>query len=213
MSDDDELVKAGVQGLVQGAMGPFTSLLDKLLGGAAEQVGLALEGSARSYRWFRTTKRTVRYFNRTQELLSEAGIEPRSVPLKLLRPLFENGTSENEDDLQDKWAALLANSAAGEQEIMPAFPEILKQMTSQETHFLDRAYGEAINEEERLVASRHPEHRAEPPEWVRISGQLLESFNPVMLDNLERLGVITRNSVPLIKHQLPTRFRQATMYM
>jgi hypothetical protein len=39
MSDDAELVKAGVQGMVEGAMAPVTSLLNKLLAGGAEQLG------------------------------------------------------------------------------------------------------------------------------------------------------------------------------
>jgi hypothetical protein len=59
------------------------------------------------------------------------------------RPDFDmqNASLEGDDNLQDKWAALLANAADPTQAtVLPAFPEILRQLSNHDARFLSRLY-------------------------------------------------------------------------
>jgi hypothetical protein len=133
MADEDKLVKAGVEA----ALKPFADLLEKLAGPAAAEIGLTLKDHVREFRF----KRQLRLFQRTKEMLEEAGIEPKIVPFKLLGPIMESGSLEEDDILQDKWAALLSRAASGDNDaVHPSFIEILKQISALEAQFLDALY-------------------------------------------------------------------------
>ena len=131
MADEDKLVKASVEA----AMKPFADLLDKLAGPAAKELGLAFKDHVRLFR----LKRQLRLLQQTKEMLQNAGVEPKRVPFKLFFPLIENASIEESDELQDKWAALLASAASG-MDIDPGIPEILKQLSPADALFLHFAY-------------------------------------------------------------------------
>jgi hypothetical protein len=75
-------------------------------------------------------------------MLAEAGIEPRPVPPKLFLPILESASLEQDESLQERWAALLANAALpGRQPaVSAAFAEILKELSPSEVRLLDRLY-------------------------------------------------------------------------
>jgi len=131
MADEDKLVKAGVEA----ALKPFADLLDKLAGPAAEEIGLTLKDHVRVFR----LKRQIRLFERVKKILADANMEPGHVPFKLLLPMVENASVEEDDDLQDRWAAMLANAAI-KRDVHPSFPEILKQLNEKEVLYLDACY-------------------------------------------------------------------------
>jgi hypothetical protein len=66
-------------------------------------------------------------------------LQPRTVPLKLLKPIIENATIEDDDDLRDIWANLLVSGAGAHEEdgVTPSFPAILKDLCSGDAKFLD----------------------------------------------------------------------------
>ncbi|MCU1268796.1 MAG: hypothetical protein JWN74_90 [Acidobacteriaceae bacterium] len=121
MEEDRELVKAGFEAVLK----PLTDLLDKIAGPAAEEVGLTFQDSVRTFR----LKRQIRLMQRAKEMIDRSGLTPRRVPLKLLLPIFENASIEEDDELQDRWAALLANNAGGNY-MATVFPELLRQLSS-----------------------------------------------------------------------------------
>jgi hypothetical protein len=123
VSEEYDLAKAGFDA----ALAPMAGLIDKIAGPAAEEIGLMLRDSVRVYR----LKRQVRLLQKTQEILDKLGGEPRTVPLKLLLPIVEHGSNEEDDELQDRWAALLANSATRDI-LIPAAPDILRQFTKED---------------------------------------------------------------------------------
>jgi hypothetical protein len=144
MPDDAELIKAGTQGLVEGTLAPFHQLILSLFGPAADEAGLILRDYVRYYR-----ERQIRFFQRTRAVLSEANIEPQRVPLKLLKPIIENATIEEDDNLQDIWANLLVNAAdvRAYANVEPTFPTILKDLSSREVRFLDALYTHARSDD------------------------------------------------------------------
>jgi hypothetical protein len=129
MADEDKLVKAGVEA----ALKPFADLLEKLAGPAAEEIGLTLKDHVRVFR----LNRQLRLFERTKEMLEQAGIDPSRVPLKLLSPIIESASLEEDNELQDRWAALLANASSQPEGIHPSFVDVLRQLTSMDVLVLD----------------------------------------------------------------------------
>jgi hypothetical protein len=84
-------------------------------------------------------KTQIRTLEMTQQILDEARLTARVVPPKLLVPLLESASLEENDDMQARWAALLANAAAGETqpEVTPAFVSILAELTPVEATMLE----------------------------------------------------------------------------
>lgn len=133
MGEVDKLVRAGIEA----AMKPFADLLEKIAGPAAEELGLTIQDHVKVLR----LRRQLRLFERVKTMLEEAGIEPKKVPLKLLGPIVEAASIEEDDTLQDKWAALLANAATEREDaIHPSFIEVLKQISATEAQFLDSLF-------------------------------------------------------------------------
>lgn len=131
MADEDKIVKAGIEA----ALEPFADLIDKLAGPAAKEIGLTLKDHVRVFR----LKRQIRLFRRVKEMLSESGMEAVRIPFKLLLPMVENASIEEDNELQDRWAAMIANAAL-ERDVHPSFPEILKQLSEREVLYLDACY-------------------------------------------------------------------------
>jgi len=127
MVSPGEIVKAGFDA----ALKPFTDLIMKIAGPAADEIGLTLQDQVKVFR----LKRQLRLLERVKEMLGDR--EPQRVPLKLFQEVVENASVEESDDLQDRWAALLANAALDADSVHPAFIEVLKQLTPQEARLLD----------------------------------------------------------------------------
>ena len=133
-SEATGLVRVAAEKLLE----PINDLIQKLAGPAAEEVGLTLRDSVRIYR----LGRQIRLFKRVQQMLAEAGIEPAPVNPRVLLPVADYASVEPDDDLQDKWAALIARAAqpGAPSSILPSFIETLKQLSPQEAFLLDRTY-------------------------------------------------------------------------
>lgn len=136
MSDIDEkdVLEVGFKTL----FGPVQDLFERLTGSAAEQYGLMWGDSVK----MRRTKRLVKGLAKTKRMLAEAGFDPQAVPDKLLLPIFDGMSVEDDENLQDMWAALLANAASPENadKVRPGFIATLKQMSPDEAGALDWIY-------------------------------------------------------------------------
>jgi hypothetical protein len=66
-----------------------------------------------------------RVWNRAQEMLEDAGLQPGPVPLKTLVPLLQYASLEDDKSLQERWANLLANAAADVKRVRSFFPRVL----------------------------------------------------------------------------------------
>jgi hypothetical protein len=110
-------------------------LLEKLVGPVAEEVGLLLQDKVRSYR----LRNQLIVLGKTQDMLNKAGIEPKSVPLRVLVPLLEGAALEDDDNLSTKWAALLATAATPgcNVNLFPSFSNVLSQLSPLDVKILD----------------------------------------------------------------------------
>lgn len=110
-----------------------------------EGVGI-LSDRLKYVRW----ERQVRLMQRADQFLREAGLDApsRAVPLKIAIPLLQAATIEDDDSLQDLFAALLVNAAnaASGVEVHRSFIEILGQVTPLEARILKVVYSLPFDE-------------------------------------------------------------------
>ena len=169
---------------------PFQDLLQRLLGPAATEVGLSLADSARVWR----LKRINRLLGEVKEIAEAAHIELKPVAPNLIFPILEAASFAG-DDLQKTWAALLTNAATTNfiTEVLPSFPDILKQLTPAEVRFLDMVEYEVEIDEalRREQVKRDTRYQGEPYVNCPLRKNTLDSVSRVMLGNLQRLGLLT----------------------
>jgi hypothetical protein len=115
---------------------PVHELFLKLTGPAAEEYGLMWSDSVK----MRRTKRIVKGLAKTKRMLQDAGFEPNAVPDRLLLPIFEGMSVEDDEDLHTMWATLLANAAVPENsgKVRAHFIAILRQLAPDDAIVLMR---------------------------------------------------------------------------
>lgn len=144
----------------------------------------------------RRLKTQIKTLVLAKRMLDDAGLQPRAVSPKLLVPLLENASLEDDpeeavdpeaaESMQRRWAALLANAAAGERgaSVGPGFPGMLSELEAIEARILD------------TLAGQRPEARIDTSSLAVSLGLAMED-EPVRiaywvhLDNLERLKLCT----------------------
>ena len=147
--DPNEIIKAApeiAKGLTAvGAAIPFTSMVKKMLGPAADEVAEMWRDQVRVYRYGRQLK----LLEKAERMAQEAGFTPQAVPPKILFPLLEGASFEDNEDLHTMWAALLANAASPENagKIRPGFIATLRQMASDEAVLLAWMHGQTWSSE------------------------------------------------------------------
>lgn len=135
MDDDSkEMVKAGAEA----AMRPFANLIEKLFGGAVEQIGGALEDSLRVRRHLRR----IELFKMLEAKFHKAGVDPKRIPDPIWLPSLQEASLQDDEALQDTWANLLANAAdpRGVNPVSTTFVSILKELGPREVKLLDELY-------------------------------------------------------------------------
>jgi hypothetical protein len=125
-----DLAKEGVKQLLE----PVTDIMKSLLGPSAAEIGFAWRDSFRVWR----VKRSVRLLQDAQQFASAAGLQLKAVAPRLLFPILESASLQDDEDLQARWAALLANAATSPNSVHPSFIEILRQLTPDDARLLDK---------------------------------------------------------------------------
>lgn len=163
----------------------------KYVGGSIEQAMGIVEDKLKYLR----LERQIRMTERATAFLSERGLaQPsRRVPLQVAIPLMQGASLEEDDWMQDRWAALLVNAAdaASHVEVRRAFISILEDLTPLDALILEKIYSSTqVPDLEKEAWTTHlPDHvtgerpgqeNLRPPTEVEVS-----------LGNLSRLGLIT----------------------
>ncbi|MGH9452760.1 MAG: Abi-alpha family protein [Terriglobia bacterium] len=162
-------------------LGPVRDILEKITGPCATEIGLTFGEAARAY----PLKRALKLFEKVKRMAASAGVELRPVARRLLFPILESALIEDDEGLHNRWAALLTNASAAtfENDVLPSFPDILRQLIPVDAQFLDKAYDETVEEGQ---GHKRP-----------IGESTLSSATPVMIGNLERLGLLSRDMVDM----------------
>jgi len=115
--------------------------VDKLIMPSIEETGLLVKDQITMWRF----KNQIKMLNRAKDYCEKHNIEPKKISLKVLSPLLEYSSLEEEDIMQDKWSVLLSNLIDSEQNIENhVFPYILSQLSKDEFLSLEKVYDNCI---------------------------------------------------------------------
>jgi len=117
---------------------PVVDLIKRVAGPAADEIGLTIQDSVRVYR----AGRALKLFEKFTGNCHARGINPKRVPLKLLLPIIDAASVEEDEDLHSLWANLLTNVADPGAAPRPyrAFVEVLKQLSSEEARLFNALF-------------------------------------------------------------------------
>lgn len=172
------------------------SELEKLEG-AALDFTLGVTGSAKKElgAWFadhvrvRRLKSQMKILEKAQGYVSDAGLDAKQVKMNLIVPLLETGSLEEDESMQERWAALLENAATegedGHPEVSPGFVEVLKQMEQPDAFVLDFVHRRCSGLWRKVGVPWRT--MCELGDVNDIGAEAVE----LIVQNLERLGLVT----------------------
>jgi hypothetical protein len=114
------------------------------------------------------------------KILAELDLEPNVCKPKILLPLIEQASLEDDEDLTKKWMGLLASSVTGNS-IHPSYSRILSELVQSEAKIIDYLYSLEI-ELENLIEDRTFEGRQRKQEVMQ-RFRLKNVKNSIALDD------------------------------
>jgi hypothetical protein len=137
------------------------SLIKTLFGPSFDELGGMISDQIKLRRF----KNQLKIFTKAQEILKEKNIDPKKVSLKVLAPLIELSSYEEEESLQQKWAQLTAHVIVNNSDTI--FQQncinVLNRISNEESIFLDKLYSlfqekQILKQEKNsLMAKKYPE--------------------------------------------------------
>jgi Abortive infection alpha len=190
MTPEEYALEVGKEAIKQ-AFQPVQEIVRQVAGPAATEVGLMWGDALRAWR----AKRAVRLFDDVMKVMSARHLKPNPVAPRLLFPILDAATLNEDEDLHTRWVALLTNAATTDKGIHPSFSGILTQLTPEEVRFLDRAYDEVtLAEQNREIQNRTPLLSGYDYLMHPVRQSTLELIDTVTFDNLSRLVLLRRDS-------------------
>jgi len=172
---------------------PVQDIVRQLTGPATTEVGLMLGDFFRAMR----LRNAFRLFSDVKQAAGKYGFELKPVAPRIFLPILESASLQDDEDLHRRWVALLTNAARVdfEEGVLPSFPDILKQLTSAEAQFLDRAYDEVLEDEAQAKSGLYAHNK--DSEGVRVAKShiresTIDSAQSILVEDLERLALISR---------------------
>jgi Abortive infection alpha len=138
ISPEDKTISAGIQG-DQDAVNKF---FDGIIPDFVKDGAGILSDQVKLWRW----TRQIDIIKKAQVKIESSGLSKRQIPLKVLVPIIQNSSLEEDSNMQNKWANLLANAATGNVDVSPNYAAILNELSPLEVSILDKVYFE-VNKE------------------------------------------------------------------
>lgn len=109
---------------------------------AIKELGGLFSDTVRGWR----VKNEVGMFKKVKEQIADSGLSIKQIPLKVLVPIMENSSLEEDPLMKEKWVNMLANAATGQEEISPNYAAMLNELSPVEVKLLDQIFVEASRE-------------------------------------------------------------------
>ncbi|MDN3724565.1 Abi-alpha family protein [Aequorivita sp. SDUM287046] len=130
MSDKELNIKSST---IEKGLDLAKDFLGKLIFPAVEEVGLLMGDNIKVWRF----KNQIRLLNNVEKYVNEKNISTKKVPLKILLPLLENASLEEDPILNKMWENLLINYIDSNKLFtISIFPMFLSQLSTREATFL-----------------------------------------------------------------------------
>lgn len=140
---DSTTVAALMVGIAVGkpALGLVRDFLGRVLAPSGDALGQTLAYPIQQFNR-RRIERAERMVIGAAAIVAQAGETPLQVPGRVLFPILEKGSVEEDSELQLRWMTLLASSAMPSKHnwVLPGFAEILSQLTPIQAAILDWMY-------------------------------------------------------------------------
>lgn len=156
----------------------FGQLFDFISGGAFSK-------QIQNYQ-YEIWKNKIKIASKAKNLLQKIEINKDYKPtLKVLGEITEKSKFEEEESLQNKWAAMLANALSGKLEVKVSYPKMLNELSSLEVSLLDKIYSEIVNISD-YEKRRNTQFGREA--ICKMANITIEQGD-LMIENLIRLGI------------------------
>lgn len=189
---------------------PGAELLRDFLGRILAPVGDALGrvGAHPIVEWQkRRVERADKMFERAATIAAERGEAAQPVPGRILFNILEHGSVEEDNDLAERWAALLANASTRPATVFPAFASILAELSPTEARLLQRVHSLAVEVAKVQSALEGLPTAETNAQITELTNHLLmpqlgdflgvsEHDVSLMCDNLERLKLLGASADP-----------------
>jgi hypothetical protein len=115
--------------------------LVKLIGPTVEEFGMLVGDNVKYLRF----KNQVKILLKAKAYVEKRNLNVKEIPVKILVPLLENSSLEENTELQDKWAIMLTNMVDSELNLQNhIFPYLLGQISIQEFNQLKKLSNEEL---------------------------------------------------------------------
>lgn len=160
--------------------------IQKVITPPLEEVGLLLSDKVKLWRF----KNQVNIVNKAEAYLKANNIKTKKVSLKIMAPLLEGAAMEEEENLQDKWAALLANTVCENSQVNTTlYSHILSQLTQEDADFFEFIFNSCTTiQKSEMVTLTVKEYRVLNVDNLRQFRKNDHAY--IIVDNLLRLRLV-----------------------
>jgi hypothetical protein len=118
------------------------SFVGKLINPAIEEVGLLLKDHVAMWKF----NNQIKMLNKAKAICEKNGVPIKTISLKLLCPLLDYSSLEEDNFLQERWVHLLVNMVDSRKNIKNhVFPYILSQISETEFKIIESAYNKKVD--------------------------------------------------------------------
>lgn len=178
VSAEDKTITASIQGNQDAITKFFSGVVPDFI---KDGVGI-LSDQVKLWRW----SNQINIITKAQRKIEESGLDKKQIPLKVLVPIIQNSSLEQDENMQDKWANMLANAATGNVEISPNYAAILNELSPIEVSILDKIYQE-VNKESDYQKRKSFQFDASKLQSIL---SITEEKMDLIVENLFRLNVL-----------------------
>lgn len=144
--------------------------LQRIINPPLEELGLLVADNVKYWRF----KNQLKILRKADEYIKQNNIKTKQIPLKVLVPLLDGASLEEDNELRDKWSALLINYADTDNFLNSTiYPNILSQLSSNEARCIDKMIDKVTYEAGQFYDL-----------WTEFE------LNWDNIDNLKRLGLL-----------------------
>ena len=178
----DESTKADIATGIGKSAEKALDFIEKLIAGPFMEGTAIFTDKVKFWRF----KNQINIITKAREFLKEKGIEtPKKIPIKDLTTLLEYASFEQEEEMQDNWSSLLANTLDPKNEfnVSHIFSQVLNQLSINEIWMLEYMFSNSF------IMSSDERNYFEKRLLIKIS-EVPYSTGDILIDNLLRLKLI-----------------------
>ena len=163
-------------------------MLDKLVGPAISETGELIADKIKFYRF----KNQIKILNNVKKLLEENGLSPKQIPIKLVVPLLENASLEEDSSLQEMWSRLIMNSSTYNYKVSlhKACIAILSDLSPTEAKILEMIKDDVVEKLKQKEKDFFPSTVFYRTYTITSRFKLKQEESDYMVDNLVRVGLL-----------------------